>query len=166
MAKDVVDRACKTLGVKRECVTDKKPLAGSLPMFYEDYLRDVAPELSSQYKIPAETVRHLISHYGSRAERIMQLVEADPASGETISPESRDLYAQVTYSVLEEDALTLSDVLLRRMHIGMTASRGLQQIEKIADIAGAELKWNNDERRHQIEEFRETLRKERACLKA
>jgi glycerol-3-phosphate dehydrogenase len=165
MAKDVVDAACKTLGKRQECVTDKRPLASSLPMSYEDYLHDVVPELSAQYRIPPETVRHLVSYYGSRAERVMQLVEADPASGETISPESRDLYAQVSYSVLDEDARTLSDIVLRRMHLGMTASRGLQQVEKIAEIAGAELKWNDDERHHQIEEFKEALRKEKLCLK-
>jgi glycerol-3-phosphate dehydrogenase len=165
MAKDVIDAACKALGVRHECVTDKKPLAGSLPLSYEDYLHDVVPELSAQYKIPAETVRHLVSYYGSRAERVMQLVEADPLSGKAISPESRDLYAQVSYSVLDEDARTLSDIVLRRMHLGMTASRGLQQVEKLAEIAGAELKWNDDEKHHQIEEFKQTLRKETACLK-
>jgi glycerol-3-phosphate dehydrogenase len=165
MAEDVVDAVCKALGVKHECVTDKKPLAGSLPLSYEDYIRDVVPELSAEYKIPPETVRHLVSYYGSRAERIMQLVEADPESGETISLESRDLYAQVSYSVLEEDARTLSDIVLRRLHLGMTASRGLQQAERIAEIAGAELKWSDDEKHHQIEAFKETLRKERACLK-
>jgi glycerol-3-phosphate dehydrogenase len=65
---------------------------------------------------------------------------------------------------MEEGARTLSDIVLRRMHLGTTASRGLQQAEKIADIAGRELQWSNDEKRHQIDEFKIALNKETACL--
>jgi glycerol-3-phosphate dehydrogenase len=94
----------------------------------------------------------------------MQLIEANPSSGEPVSSGSRDLYAQVAYSVIEEDARTISDIVLRRMHVGMTACRSLEHVEKIAEIAGEELKWNDDEKHHQVEEFQKALQKDRACL--
>jgi glycerol-3-phosphate dehydrogenase len=99
-----------------------------------------------------------------RAERVLGLAATDPVLGGSISPESSDIYAQVLYSVMEEGARTLSDIVLRRMHLGITASRGLKQAEKIADIAGQMLKWNEDERRHHIAEFIKALNKETACL--
>ena len=50
------------------------------------------------------------------------------------------------------------------MHLGITASRGREQAEEIARIAGSELKWSEDERLHQINEFTKALNKETACL--
>ena len=60
---------------------------------------------------------------------------------------------------------TLSDIILRRMQVGMTASRGLHQAQKIAEIAGRELKWSEDEKLHHLEEFRTALNRDRECLK-
>ncbi len=164
MAKDVVDAVCKTLGIKAACVTHEKPLAGCLSMNFEEYLKEEVPELSLRHKVSPELVRHLISLYGSRADRVLELLETDPQLGETVSPESRDVYAQVAYSAMEEGVKTLSDIILRRMQVGMTASRGLHQAQKIAEIAGRELKWSEDEKLHHLEEFKTALNRDRACL--
>ncbi len=166
MAKDAVDAACKTLGIRAECVTDLKPLAGYLSTDYEIYLKEEAPALSARHNVSPGLVRHLIGFYGSRAGRILELVEADPALGETISPESGDIYAQVAYGVREEGVRTLSDIILRRMHTGMTGSRGLPQVETIAEVAGRELRWSEDEKRNHVETFKKELYKEVQCLKA
>jgi len=160
MAKDVIDAACNALGTRAECTTDRKPLAGSLPIDHELYLKEVVPELSSRYNASHELVNHLISLYGSRTYRVLELMKTNTALRETISGESRDIYAQVTYSVREEEAKTLSDIILRRMHIGMTATRGVKEAEKIAEIAGKELGWSEDERRNHVLDFIKTLSKD------
>jgi glycerol-3-phosphate dehydrogenase len=164
MAKDAVDVACRVLGNREKCVTDKEALPGGLGTDYQVYLREAIPELSDRHKVAPELVRHLISFYGSNAEKILRLAEMKPVLGERISSESSDIYAQVLYSLTEEGARTLSDIVLRRMHLGITAARGLPQAEKIADIAGSHLKWSDDEKRHQLSEFRKALNKETACL--
>ena len=165
MAKDVVDEACGVLGKKSPCVTDRRPFPGGLQKEYDDYLREVLPDMAARYKVSEETVRHLIRFYGSRAERVLDLAGSERGWGTTISPESKDLYAQVVYSLREEGARTLSDIILRRMHLGMTGSRGKNQIERIAEIVGQELKWNKEEQQHHIERHLTVLRKENACLK-
>lgn len=164
MAKDAVDAACRVLGNRTQCVTDKKPLPGGLPVDYEEYLREALPEMAARHKVAPGVVRHLISFYGASAEKVLALAETEPVLGEPVSSESVDIYAQVLYSVMEEGARMLSDIVLRRMHLGITASRGLPQAEKIADIAGRELKWSDDEKQHQINEFKIALNKETACL--
>jgi glycerol-3-phosphate dehydrogenase len=164
MAKDVVDAACRVLGVRTRCTTDKNPFPGGLPMEYERYLREALPDMASRHGVASGLVRHLINCYGARAEKVLGLVAGDPVLGEVISPESRDVYAQVLYSVIEEGARTLSDIVLRRMHLGITASRGLKQADKIARIACRELNWSDDERRHRIDEFTKALNKETSCL--
>ncbi len=165
MAKDAVDAACRVLGIRTRCTTDRQPLPGSLPTDYDVYNKEAVPELAARSGTDPELVRHVVSIYGARSARLLELMKSDPLLGETVSSESRDVYAQVVYSIAEEGARTLSDIVLRRIQTGMTASRGSGQEEKIAEIAGRELKWNNDEKRHQIEEFKRSLYKETECLK-
>jgi glycerol-3-phosphate dehydrogenase len=92
MAKDVADPACAVLGVKSQRTTDKTPLAGGLPMGYEDYLHEAVPEMSARHKVSPDIVRHLISYYGSRAEKVLELIEMGPSLVEPISPESIAVY--------------------------------------------------------------------------
>ena len=161
MAEDVVDAACKKLGRKRPCVTDARPLAGSLPVDLDEYLKETVPELAGRFRTAPETVEHLIRTYGSRAERVLQITQEERSLREAISPESRDIYAQVVYGIREEGARNLSDILLRRMHLGITSSRGELQAEQIAKIAAQEMRWDNDEKRRWCETFSEELKKER-----
>ncbi len=165
MAKDVVDAACRTLSVKRDCITDRRPLAGALPMEYDEYLKRAVPEMSARHKISAETAGHLVGLYGSRAERVLDLVDMDPSLGKPVSPESRDIFAQAIFSVVEEGARTISDIILRRMHLGMTSMRGSRNAEKVAAVAARELKWNQEETSHHLKNFYNELLKDNACLK-
>ncbi len=162
MAEDAVDAACRVLNVRVKCTTDKVPLPGG---GYDHYLNEVVPEMSSRHNIDIETVRHLLHLYGSRAERVLELAEMDTCLSEAISPESRDIYAQVMYSAMEEGARTLSDIILRRMSVGMTGSRGVKQAGMIAAIAAEELHWSAEEAQYNIEEFHKVLRKDTECLK-
>lgn len=165
MAKDTVDAACTVLGMPARCVTDKKPLPGGLPTEYNEYVKEAVPELSIRYKVSQETVRHLISLYGARAGDVLHLTQERLDFSGVISPESSDIYAQVLYSIREEESKTLSDIILRRIYLGITASRGMHQVQKIADMAGKELRWDEEETLRQIEQFRSDLQKETECLK-
>jgi len=161
MAEDVVDEACKKLGKKTLCVTQKTPLAGSLPSGLDEYVKETVPQLAERFGVGPGTVRHLIRFYGSRTEKILQYTGEDPRLAGPISPESMDIYAQVLYGIREEGAKTISDILLRRMHTGITASRGEPQAPQIAGIAAGELGWNASEQDHWVENFKEDLMKEK-----
>ena len=161
MAEDVVDAACSKLGTKAACETDRRPLAGSLPTGLDEYLQEAVPQLSERFTVAPETVRHLVHFYGARAEKVLQLTHDDPRLAEVISPDSRDIYAQVLYGIREEGARTISDIVLRRMHLGITSSRGAQQAERIAVTAAKELCWSNDEKKHWLERFADDLARER-----
>ena len=165
MAKDVMDAACAALGKKARCVSDQKPFPGGLPVEYGEYLKEALPDLSSRHGVSEETVRHLVRFYGSGAERVLSIADQDRALCRAISPLSRDIYAQVVYSILEEGARTLSDIILRRMHLGMTGARGKDHAEKIASIAAQELAWSEEERRQQVDNFCKDLGKDNECLK-
>jgi glycerol-3-phosphate dehydrogenase len=161
MAEDVVDEACRKLGRRRRCETAVRPLAGSLPVELNEYLKEMVPTLAERFRTAPETVEHLIRTYGTRSERVLQIAQTEPALREVISPESRDIYAQVVYSIREEGARDLCDIVLRRMHLGITASRGEQQTKRIAQIAAREMQWSVDEEKGFLDKFCEELRKER-----
>jgi glycerol-3-phosphate dehydrogenase len=72
-----------------------------------------------------------------------------------------DIYAQVLYGIREEGAKTISDILLRRMHTGITASRGEPQAAQIAGMMARELGWNAAEQDHWVKDFKEDLMKEK-----
>jgi glycerol-3-phosphate dehydrogenase len=161
MARDVVDAACRLLGVKRQCETDKRPLAGELPAELDEYMKEAVPGFVERYAVSEEAARHLVRLYGSRAERVLDLVKDDPGLGERISPESNDIHAQVVYGLRQEGARTVADIVLRRMHLGITRTRGEGQAEKIAGIAARELGWDADETKRWVDDFREELKKEK-----
>ena len=161
MAEDVVDAACKKLGRKARCETAVRLLAGSLPTTLDEYLKEAVPRMAERYKSAPDTVRHLVHFYGSRAEAVLQLTGEDPRLAETISPESRDIYAQVVYGIREEGARDLCDIVLRRMHLGITSSRGEPHADRIADFAAQELGWSDEEKKHWINQFFEELKKEK-----
>lgn len=160
MAKDAVNAACRALGVRTKCETDTRSLPGCLSGDYDAYVKEMLPELSVRYGIDTETVRHLIGIYGSRAERVLEIAREETLLAERISPDSRDIYAQVAYAAVEEGARTVSDAVLRRMHLGITGGRGAVVAERIGRIAGAELGWSPEETAARVDEFREGLRKE------
>jgi glycerol-3-phosphate dehydrogenase len=161
MARDVVDAVCRKLGAKAQCTTDREPLPGALPAGPEEYSKEAIPALAERFTVAVGTVRHLVRLYGSRTERVLGMVKDDRRLGAVISPECADLYAQVAYSIREEEARTLCDIVLRRMELGITSSRGGEQIGKIAAIAARELGWGPEEEKQKVEEFREELRKDK-----
>ena len=165
MAKDVMDAVCSVLKLRRRCCTDTKAFPGGLPVSYDEYMKEAVPELGSRYRVDRETVLHLVRLYGSRTGRVLELVKDDPALREQISPESRDIHAQAVYGIREELARTLPDIVLRRMHLGMTGTRGSDRIDRIAAVAARELGWNDEETRFEVERFQKELQKETACLR-
>jgi glycerol-3-phosphate dehydrogenase len=151
--------------VKKACMTDHKTFPGGLPMPYDDYIKEAIPELAARHKLNPETAAHLIRFYGSRAECLLELADREPSLKETITSESGDIYAQVVYAIMEEGARTLSDIVLRRMHLGMTSSRGNKEIKRIASIAAQELRWSAEETICQIRNFRSEISRDIECLR-
>lgn len=162
MARDAVDAACRLLGVRRKCITDRSPLPGSLDAPYDEYLKESIPGLSEKYGIGPETVRHLIGLYGAKARHVLEISREDPRLRERIAPAGEDIYAQVVHSVLYEEAKTLSDIILRRLYLGITSDRGLPYADRIADIAGQHLDWSADEKEEMKTRFAYDVMKGRA----
>jgi glycerol-3-phosphate dehydrogenase len=63
--------------------------------------------------------------------------------------------AEVVYALRQEFAVTLTDIVHRRLMIGLSADQGVGMSEEIADIAAREKNWNQSEKEQQLSNLRE-----------
>jgi len=81
--------------------------------------------------------------YGGRAAEVRALADADPSLAAPICPHNPELLAQVAYAVEREQAVTLADVLLRRLPCGWSACHALDGAEHAARVMARRLHWDN-----------------------
>lgn len=140
MAEDTVDRAIRMgLLENRPCVTKKMRIHG--------YRKN--PDLSDHLYV-----------YGSDRERILDLIECNPALGCRISERYPYTAAEVVWAVREEMALDVEDVLARRVRLlyidAAEAIKAAPQTARIiADELGRDQQWVDD----QVAAFTELARK-------
>ena len=71
--------------------------------------------------VDAAVAKHLATTYGARAPSVVARVKPKPALGERLDPELPYVLAQVDVAVDEEQALTVEDVLGRRVPLLLRA---------------------------------------------
>ena len=106
-------------------------------------------------------VERLLRVYGGRAAAVAELAAADSGLAKALETDGRVLAAEVVFALREEFALTLTDILFRRMMIGFDADQGRSLYAAIADIAAAEAGWTPEQKMQQLDaltEYAESLR--------
>ena len=97
----------------------------------------------------------------ARRPKSRALIAADPSLGERICEHNPDVLAQVAYAVEREQAVTLADVLLRRLPVGWSACHALDGAERAPRVMAPRLGWSADRIAHEVaayeRELRETL---------
>ncbi|MDX2380870.1 MAG: glycerol-3-phosphate dehydrogenase/oxidase [Acidimicrobiia bacterium] len=105
---------------------------------------------------PAGSVdAHLIGRYGSLAPEIKLLIALEPRLGDALVEGQPYVRAEAIHAVRHEMATTLDDVLLRRTraHLFDRAATATAA-PAVADLIAAELGWDADERRRQLDTYR------------
>ena len=144
MAKQTVDRMVERSGRRARCQTAEIPLGMEIDPTQLD-----APDSVSE-----DSRRQLAFRYGHAARKVLKLVEAEPSLAEPVLPGMPDLMAEVAFATQFEQATTISDVLLRRTRLGLTAASSLDSAESVAGVAsvmGERLGWSQAEQRSQCE---------------
>jgi glycerol-3-phosphate dehydrogenase len=141
LAENVVDLAVRHLSVSvRRCSTHMAPLPGGKT----DSLEELRVRTGS---VPRGD--HLARLYGSRLDGLLDLANSDSALREVLSP-SGDIGAQVLFSIREEMAATLEDVVMRRTGIGQLGRPQPAALETAAALMARELGWNAARRNAEI----------------
>jgi glycerol-3-phosphate dehydrogenase len=137
MAEDVVDRAIELFNLThRPCRTSTLPIHGNLP----------TARLHAHDRLTL---------YGTEADTIRAIQLADPRNREHIHPEHPYTVAEVLYAVRHEMAITVEDVLARRVRLlFLDARAAIASAEKVARIIASEAGHDDLWVHAQVQEFR------------
>lgn len=144
MAAEAMDRIAADLKERTgrtalpRAATDTEPLVGG-------EARDLAPfrEQGLALGLEREAVRHLLRHYGAETAGILNLAERRRELLAPIHPDHPTIAAEVIHHARRELAHTVSDVLIRRVHLFYeTPDRGRAAADVVAELLGAELRWD------------------------
>jgi glycerol-3-phosphate dehydrogenase len=170
MARDVVDASLgKTEAKRRKSGTAELPVVGAAPRSelaqigasLERPLRDAAA-MRGETKAtwPARVAFRLADRFGREAPAVMALArELDLAAplGEGID----HIQAEVAWAARHELALSIDDVLARRMRLAQELpDRGASIAPRVAAILADELGWDDDRQADEVETYLETARRE------
>ena len=148
LAEQTVDKVGKLLGRRLpECRTHDTLLPGAYRL---DEARDALESLAT---LMQPGVERLLAVYGGRAVSIVELAAAEPALAQAIDASGTVLAAEVAFTIREEMIRTLTDIVFRRMMLGFRPDQGRDAYKAIADLAAAELQWDDTERQSQLDEL-------------
>ena len=166
MAKEVVQHAVDQMqkrGVKFERGNERdtgiEPLIGAVgwPSAEKD-AEDMVHKLmsDSQQKLSIGSAQLLLNTYGMRAFDIAKLCTEDPRLAQPMLPDSdrSEILAQIHFSVHQEMAMALEDVMIRRTQLFFKdRNQGLDCLETVAEEMAGLLGWDEAEKARQIERY-------------
>ena len=170
MARDVVDASLgRTEARKRRSRTADLPLVGAAPRTELDQvaaslerpLRDAAAQRGqTRVTWPARVARRLADRYGREAVEVARLshdLDLAVPLGERVD----HLLGEVAWAARYELALSLDDVLARRMRLAQELpDRGAAIAPRVAAVLGAELGWDEARPAEEVERYLATARRE------
>lgn len=158
MAADVVDVMVAADGVRREAATTRIPLGATGAV--GDGLDRARRALEEAGGIPS-LAGSLYHRHGDGAPRVAQFA-ADGGELDRLCPGLPYLVGEVRWAARHEMAVTLEDVLSRRLRVALRdAGAGGAGIEVAAGILADELGWDDAERDRQVVAYRDAVATER-----
>jgi glycerol-3-phosphate dehydrogenase len=156
IAEEVGDLVARRLGHqdRGDSVTQLRPLPGGHLADLTDYVEQNIWPRAQALGLDRPQADHLGSIYGSLASLVLDRAERNPALAQRVCPHQPTILAQLERAVMDEWALSLGDVLLRRTPLGLEACQALDCLEVIAHHMAGLLGWNAAERERQREAYR------------
>ncbi len=160
MARDAIDAAVRELGFEpkdRPSRTASLALVGATD---REALDALATSLASAHSLAPAVATRLVNRHGTQASEVAA-VGAGEGLLSRLGPEIDHLEAEVTWAAREEMALSLDDVLARRMRLVQELpDRGASIVPRVAELLGRELGWDEARRGRESTEFLESARRE------
>lgn len=113
----------------------------------------LARALADRHGLESDVAGALVDRHGTEASEVLELGrELD--LNRPLGPEIRQLEAEVAWAVRREFALSLDDILSRRMRLSMVLrDRGAVIAPRVAEIAGRDLGWDAEHQRVAVDEY-------------
>jgi glycerol-3-phosphate dehydrogenase len=92
----------------------------------------------------------LITRHGSRAEIVLDLIEQRPELADPVVADAPFCLAEALHAVTAEMALTLEDVLRRRLPVLLVSPPSDSELRRVADLVGDALGWPDARRAREV----------------
>jgi glycerol-3-phosphate dehydrogenase len=150
MAEDTINAVQKYLGgAATGCVTADHPLAGS-----EGYTPDPWKHLVETFGIGERTARHLAGKFGARARDVIAIAKQQRELTAPLVEGLGPLRAEVVFAAREEMAISIEDVLARRIGLELYGwKEAVQAAPAVADLLARELGWSESVRREALDQY-------------
>lgn len=168
MARQVVDAAARELARRHGVESGVSPTA-ALPLPGDphepwDGFRERMVREAVDAGLGADTGEHLARAYGEDASHVVAAARQDAALSSRLMEGHPYIWAEVEHAVRAEMALTLDDVLIRRLHLFYEAVDGGLSIapavaRRMAAMDG--IGWNDAEIARQVDAYAESVRRTR-----
>jgi glycerol-3-phosphate dehydrogenase len=155
-AEKVIDRVGKWLrrADLKACATAETPLyGGDFPKGLGEYLRKNGEKWGGHYGLEVSTVSYLINHYGTKASKVLDLVEKNKELGKKIDPDFPNIKAEIIYAIENEMALTLSDFMRRRTLLALEGVVSKERLQEICRLMAGKLGWSQQQIEKEIEAY-------------
>ena len=141
MAEDTINRVQQVLGLaETPCRTGNHVLHGG-----EGFTQDYWQKLCREFAVPEATARHLTAKFGTAAEDVLAIARENPALSQPIVAGYPAIRAEVIYAVRQEMAMTIEDVLARRIGLQLYSWRdAMEAAPLVGGLMAAELGWDAD----------------------
>ena len=141
MAEDTIHAVQKALGTPvTPCLTREHLLSGARG-FTDRYWQSLAEE----FRIPVETAKHLAGKFGSNAEEVLLLCRENREWSLPLVEGFPAIRAEVVYGAREEMAMTIEDILARRIGLQLFDWRkAIEAAPAVAGLLARELNWSEE----------------------
>jgi len=117
----------------------------------EDWSRGVA----STARIPSATASAIVEWHGSRSEAVARLAAQDDALRQPLCAHSEHIVAEAVSAVQHESAITLADILLRRVPVALGSCWDDECSQTAAERIGSVLGWSDTQQHDELESLAE-----------
>lgn len=133
-AEQTADAVLAELGRTRRVSTVNLPIGGGTK--YPQTAKALASELKQEFEIPEERARHMASHYGTDAAKVLRacLGRADDLP---LAPGCSYSAAEIAHLAASEFTVTLSDLVLRRTSLAITGVLDAAVLDRLASAFAA-----------------------------
>jgi glycerol-3-phosphate dehydrogenase len=125
-----------------------------------------ADRLAGEYGVPSSLASHLVGKFGSLADRVCALSREQPGLAELLVPGFPAIRAEVAYSIREEMAMSIEDVLARRLGLqyydwNLTAAAA----PVVAELLAREHGWSQEQQGKEITAYTEKVSRMQNALR-
>lgn len=138
MAEDTIHTAQHVLGLPQTESKSRNHILYGGEGFTDDYWKGLCRE----HPISEGTARHLAAKFGTASQKVLELTTDNPDLLQTILPGGRAIRVEVVYAVRYEMAVTIEDVLARRLGMQFYSwSDCIAAAPVVGSLMQKELEW-------------------------